>query len=363
MMKTRTSHHAAIALGAASILLSVVSSSPQAPADILTYVGPDRNERILEGARKEGQVVLYSAMIVNQALRPIADAFMKKYPFVKMRFWRADSENIAAKVSAEIRANNVVADLVEGTGIGEYIVQADQAQPFHASSLERIPERYRDAQRLWVPTRLSYYSVAYNTKLVPVADAPRTFEDLLDPRWKGKLSWRIGSISGTPLFITNLRMAWGEERAKRYLERLAEQKIVNFGSGSARTLVDRVIAGEYPIALNIFAHHPLISAAKGAPVQSVLMDPVATTAATMSVPKLIRNPHAALLLADFILSTEGQEILAQAEYFPVRPDVPPLPQLDRVVPAKAGVPENFINGEALNKYLASSEQMFQDLFR
>jgi ABC-type Fe3+ transport system substrate-binding protein len=360
---TRMPGSAAVALSALAALVLAGPAAAQTAPDILTYRGADRSQRILDGARREGQVVLYSAMIVNQALRPVADAFMKKYPFVKMRFWRADSEDIAAKLSAEIRANNVVADLAEGTGVGEYLVQANQAQPYYTPNIERIAEKYRDPAGLWTPTRLSYFSIAYNTKLLAADKAPRSFDALLDPQWKGKMSWRIGSLSGTALFITNLRMAWGEEKARQYFQKLAEQKIVNFGSGSARTLVDRVIAGEYPIALNIFAHHPLISAAKGAPVESILMDPVATTAATMTVPKLGKNPHAAILLADFILSTEGQEILAGAEYFPVRPDVAPLAGLDRVVPAKAGVPENFIGAEALNKYNESSERIFQELFR
>ncbi len=126
---------------------------------------------------------------------------------------------------------------------------------------------------MWTPTRLSYYSIAYNTRLVPADKVPKSYDDLLDPQWKGKIAWRIGSASGTPLFITNLRLAWGEEKARAYFEKLKEQKIVNFGAGSARTLVDRVIAGEYAIALNIFAHHPLISKAKGAPVNSQLLDP------------------------------------------------------------------------------------------
>ena len=318
---------------------------------------------MLEGARKEGQVVIYSAMIVNQALRPIAEAFMKKYPFVRMRYWRADSEDISAKLAAEIRANNVVADVAEGTGVGEYVVQAKQAQRYHSPQIEKISELYRDATELWTPTRLSYYSIAYNTRLVAPGNVPKSYEALLDPQWNGKMSWRIGSLSGTPLFLTNLRMVWGEEKARQYFVKLARQKIVNFGSGSARTLVDRVVAGEYPIALGIFAHHPLISAAKGAPVQSLLMDPVATTAASMAIPRLIKHPHAALLLVDFILSAEGQQILARADYFPVRQDVPPSGLLDRVVPAKAGVPENFINADALHKYHESSERIFQELFR
>jgi len=352
-----------VAVALTCLPLAATPSSAQPSADILTYQGPDRGERILNGARKEGQVSLYAAMIVNQALRPLADAFMKKYPFIRMQYWRADSENIAAKLSAELRANKPVADLVEGTGVGEYVVQANQAQPFYSPNLDQIDKRYRNAAGLWAPTRLSYYSIAYNTKLVPPGNVPQSYEALLDPQWQGKLSWRVGSLSGTALFLTNLRIAWGEEKAMQYFKKLASQRVVNFGSGSARTLVDRVIAGEYPIALNIFAHHPLISAAKGAPVQSKLLEPTPVTAATMAIPKVIRNPHAALLLADFILSEEGQQILAGAEYFPVRGDVAPLPQLNSVVPAKAGVTGNFIDAEALNKYNESSERIFQELFR
>src|SRR5438477_10575376 len=273
----------------------------QPTTNILHYQGADREQKLIEGAKKEGQVVIYSALIVNQAMRPIAEKFGKKYPFVKLSYWRADSEDIAAKLSAEVRANNVVADVFEGTGVGEQAVAAKLAQPFSTPALDAYPVEYRDPAGLWVPTRLSYYSIAYNTKLVPPDRVPKSYDDLLNPQWKGKMAWRIGSATGTPLFLTNLRLAWGEERASAYFGKLKEQKIVNFGAGSARTLVDRVIAGEYAIALNIFAHHPLISRAKGAPVNSKLLDPVASTAATMGVVKSARHPHAALLLIDFVL--------------------------------------------------------------
>ena len=129
------------------------------------------------------------------------------------------------------------------------------------------------------------------------------------------------------------------------------------------TLVDRVIAGEYAIALNIFAHHPLISRAKGAPVNSQLMDPVASTAASMSIVKGARHPNAAMLLADYIISKEGQQILANAEYFPVDPEVPPLASLASIVPSLAGVPENFVGPDRLLKNNDSSEAIFQRLFR
>ena len=351
------------AIACAVLLLAAATARAQSNDEILTYRGADREQKLIEGAKKEGQVVIYGALIQNQAMRPLADGFGKKYPFVKITTWRADSEDIVQKAAAEVRANNVVADLIEGTGAGEQAVEANIALPYYAPAVEGFPAAYRSSTGLWAPTRLSYYSIAYNTKQVGGDKAPKSYEALLDPQWRGKMAWRIGSSTGTPLFITNLRLAWGEERARAYFDKLREQKIVNFGAGSARTLVDRVIAGEYAIALNIFAHHPLISKAKGAPVNSQLMDPVATTAATMSVVKGLHHPYAAMLLADYILSKEGQEILARAEYFPVDPDVPPLPALAPIVPKIAGVPENFIGPDKLIKFTDSSEDIYQKLFR
>jgi ABC-type Fe3+ transport system substrate-binding protein len=344
-------------------VMQVGSAYAQNPEDILLYKGADREQKLIEGAKKEGQVVLYSALIVNQATRPIVEKFGKKYPFVKATYWRADSEDITQKLSAEVRANNVVADVFEGTGVGEQAVGANLAVPYYTPAIGAYPAQYRDPAGMWTPTRLSYYSIAYSTRLVPPNKVPKSYEDLLDPQWKGKMAWRIGSASGTPLFITNLRLAWGEEKAKAYFEKLKEQKIVNFGAGSARTLVDRVIAGEYAIALNIFAHHPLISKAKGAPVNSQLLDPTASTAATMGVVKGVKHPFAAMLLIDFILSKEGQEILRDAEYFPADPAVAPLPVLTPVVPKTAGVPENFVGPDKLVKYTDSSEEIFRQLFR
>jgi iron(III) transport system substrate-binding protein len=355
----------ALALAAAAMarMIWADAAAAQSPDAILTYMAPDRAQRLIEGAKKEGQVVIYAALIQNQAMRPIAEGFGKKYPFVKLTTWRADSEAIVQKASAEVRANNVVADMIEGTGAGEEAVAADIVRPFYSPELARFPQAYRNSDELWAPTRLSYYGIAYNTKLVPADQAPKSYDDLLDPRWKGKMAWRIGSSTGTPLFLTNLRLAWGEQKAMAYFEKLKDQKIVNFGAGSARTLVDRVIAGEYAIALNIFAHHPLISRAKGAPVNSQLMDPVASTAATMSVVKGLHHPYSAMLLADYILSKEGQGILARAEYFPVDPEVAPLPALAPVVPKTAGVPENFVGPDKLIKYTDSSEDIYQKLFR
>jgi iron(III) transport system substrate-binding protein len=351
------------AVAAIGCVLATPAIAQDAHDNILTYSGPDRAEKLIEGARQEGQLTYYSAMIVNQALRPLTAAFQKKYPFIKMSYWRGDSEDMETKLAAEMRANNPVVDVVEGTGIGELAVRAGFAQPVWSPELANIPVEMRDPRRLWVPTRVSYFSIAYNTRLTAADSAPRTYQDLLDEKWKGRMAWPLLSAIGAPLFVTNLRLAWGEDKAMAYLRQLRAQNIVNFGAGNPRTLVDRVIAGEYAIALQIFAHHPLISAGKGAPVTSRLLPPVATAPGTLAISKGSRHPHAAALLMDFLLSKEGQQILAVAEYLPVRRDIEPLAQIAAIVPSRAGVEENFISPEKLNAYTESSAKIVENLFR
>jgi ABC-type Fe3+ transport system substrate-binding protein len=347
----------------AGCLLATAATAQTPDANILTYAAPDRADRLIEGAKKEGELTYYSAMIVNQALRPLTAAFQAKYPFIKISYWRADSEEIETKIAAELRANNPVGDVIEGTGIGELAVHAGLAQPIVSPELGAIAERFRDPNRLWVPTRMSYFAMAYNTRLIAAGTQPKTYDDLLDEKWRSKMAWPLLSAIGAPLFVTNLRVAWGDEKAMAFLRRLRAQNIVNFGAGNPRTLVDRVIAGEYPVALQIFAHHPLISAAKGAPVTTQLLAPVASSAGTLVIPKGTRHPYSAALLMDFLLSKEGQRILAAAEYLPVRPDVEPLAQIAPIVPSRAGIAENFISPEKLNAYTESSAKIVEDLFR
>src|SRR5262249_2212514 len=208
----------------------------QTAAEIVNYRGPDREQKLIEGARKEGQVVLYSGLIVNQMLRPLAAGFMKKYPFIKMTYYRADSEELLAKLSVETRANNVVADVFEGSGGGEIAVEAGFTQPSFSPELDSYPKSYLEPKGHLAPTPLSSFSIAYNTKQVAVDKAPKTYEDLLDPQWKGKMAWPYAN-TGRYLFMINLRLAWGEDKAMAYFRKLAEQKIINFASGSARTLV------------------------------------------------------------------------------------------------------------------------------
>lgn len=354
-----------LALVAVTITLGMASMNPLkalTQEEIGMLSGPDRQKILEDGARKEGKVTVYSGMIVDQALRPITESFMKKYPYIKAEFWRADSNKIVQKILAEARAKSMVADVGESTSLSEPLIRAGVVAPFKSPSVINFPKEYVDPKNLWGATRLSYFGAAYNTKAITAADAPKTYEDLLDPKWKGKLAWRDGSDSGSSLFVTNIIMLMGNQKGEDYLKKLAKQNIVNF-TGSARTLVNRVMEGEYPIALNIFLHHPVISAQKGAPVAALPLEPVPSLNGTVLFIKGSQHPHAAMLLIDFMLSKEGQQTLAGANYFPANPDVDINPVLQPIVPKKAGLKENFITPEKVFQLNDKSETLLKKYFK
>jgi ABC-type Fe3+ transport system substrate-binding protein len=302
-------------------------------------------------------------MIVDQALRPMADAFHKKYPFIDVAFWRGASPQIIQKALAEYRAGKVTADVMESTSLAPPLMRAGIVEPFHSPESDSYPKHLVDAKGYWASTRLSYFGAAYNTNLVKKADVPKTWTDLLDPKWKGKLAWRVGGgDTGAELFITNLRLFWGDGRALDYIKKLAKQDVVSYTS-SARQLVNQVMAGEYTIALNIFLHHPLISQLKGAPVSPLPMEPIPSLNGTVLLAKNAPEPHAAMLLIDFMLSKDGQNTFLAGDYFPANPALPPADALKSVVPSVIDMKEQFITPDEVNDMNKKSAEWIETYFR
>jgi ABC-type Fe3+ transport system substrate-binding protein len=337
-----------------------LASAQNAAVDIATYRGPDRAQRLIDGARKEGQVMVYSSMIADQALRPILDGFQAKYPFIKAQYLREDPPPLLQKMMAEARAGRPVADVVESTGLEVSARAANLIAPFWSPEIEAYPMEHRDRDNYWAPTRFSYLGACYNTDLVKPDAAPKNFDELLDPKWKGKLVWSSG-IVGAVLFITGVRTFMGEEKAEAYLRKLAAQDVISVAA-SNRVVVDRVMAGEYAICLDAFLHHPIISARKGAPVAPLPFDPVVTLVSSVVLPKNPPHPYTAMLFIDYLLSKDGQLRLQGADYFPAHPGVNSSPDLDKIVPKKIGLRENFISPEKMNAELPKSRDLYQQLF-
>lgn len=366
MSKFRNSFFGLSAAGlAATVAMTFGAGQVRAltTAEILNYKGADRQQMLLNGARKEGRMVIYSSLIVNQMLRPLTEGFKKKYPFLEVKYWRGSSGKTFRKVTAEMRAGSLQADVIEGSGITGSLVKAKIALPFYSPELAAYPKKYQDPKRLWATTRFRYIGGAYNTKLVAKADVPKTMEDLLDPKWKGKVAWRAGtSSSGELITITSLLLAWGDTKAEAYLRKLAKQNPVPLHM-SNRGVVDRVIEGEYALAVGASAHHPVISARKGAPVAPMLLEPVPTLNGTVSILKGVPRPHAAMLMVDFMLSKEGQKLFQKAGYLTAHPDVPAAKDLQQIIPSVAGKEEFFVTPEALLKTTKKSKKLAKKYFK
>jgi len=278
---------------------------------------------LIEAARKEGRVLWYTTLIVNQAIRPLKDAFEKQYPGIELQYARADEAPTAAKILAEAQAGRIQADLFDGISNMVPLKRAGIVAPVVPASAALIPPDLKDKDGHWIAILLYVFSPGINTTLVSRKRAPKTYADLLDPAWRGKMAWNPGSIAGAIGFVGNTLMSMGDARGMEYLKALSAQHIVNI-EASSRAILDQVIAGEYPIGLMMFNHHTVISAQKGAPSDWIAMEPVPVALDAVGILKDAPHPNAARLLVDFLTSEDGQRVLQKADYLPSMPSVPAM---------------------------------------
>lgn len=288
--------------------------------DIAMMKSADRQKVLVEGAKKEGKLLWYTTLIVDQVVRPVKEAFEKEYPFVQIEFYRGNSENVVRKVLAEYQAKRYDADLVDGTVSAVMVKRAGFLQRFYSPSLADYPPELKDAQGFWGTTNVYFLTPGFNTKMVKPAEVPKTYEDLLNPRWKGQMMWSTSRGSGAPIFTGTILNTMGPEAGKAYLQKLRAQNIAKT-TASNRQVLDLTIAGEYPLALQIFNHHAYISKTAGAPVDWIPHEPVTATIQTIALAKNSPHPHAAMLFIDFAMSERGQQVFRQSNYLPSHPKV------------------------------------------
>ena len=249
------------------------AAQPLTPAEVALLDSPQRQRILEEGARKEGKAVWYTPLIVNQAVRPLKEAFEKKYPFITVDFHRANSRGLVQKWFSENTAKRYQADVVGGSEVTMLGKKAGLLLRIASPSLRDYPAELKDAQGYWSTTNLYFMTLAYNTGRIKPNEAPKTYDDILQPKWKGRMAWHMASNTGTPLFIGNIISTLGEKAGTAYLQNLAKQNVIS-ATASARGIVDLVVAGEYDIAINIFNNHAEISKNAGAPVDWQPLEPV-----------------------------------------------------------------------------------------
>jgi ABC-type Fe3+ transport system substrate-binding protein len=279
------------------------------------------SEELIAAAKEEGQVVWYTTLIIDQAVRPLVAAFEEKYPGIEVKFARAGSGETALKIINEGQAGNPQADVFDGTATYSSVGPAGLVESYVPETVAAYPDGVHSEDGQWHALNLYFLTAAYNTDLVSAEEAPKTYEDLLDPAWKDQMVWSVEpEPAAAPGFVGNILTHMGEEKGMEYLEALNEQNITNMVA-SQRAVIDRVILGDFKLGLMTFSHHSVISQGKGAPIEWIRMEPLVNAASLMGLVKDGPNPNAGKLFIDFMFSQEGQETLAEAGYIPSHPNV------------------------------------------
>ena len=287
-----------------------------------SYARAQSEAELIAGAKKETKVVFWSSMRIEDS-RALAAGFEARYPFVKVDIFRAGGEQIVNRALAEHMAGKTTYDVLNAFAL-KVVQNKGLLQPYAAPEATHYPTGFRDPQNYWVSLYSGYNVIGYNTKLVSKADAPKNWDDLLHPRWRGKL----GMDDEEYFWHAGMLKHWGEEKGKKYMEALSRQGL-QFRNGHA-LLADLLSIGEFPVTVVVYPDHIEVMKAKGQAVEWVkTSDPILVNLAPVGVAAKAPQPNAAKLLMNYSISKEGQDILQKARRASARHDVPPVvPDMD-----------------------------------
>jgi len=275
-------------------------------------------ERLIEGAKKEGKVVWYTTLTTMEA-DTMGKKFHEKYPFITAEVWRSGAEKVFLKIQSEAQAKRNVFDTVMITAAeGELMKRKGLLAKYQSPQRKFYPDALKDAEGYWTDLYMNLNVVAYNTKLVNPREVPKSYDDLLLPRWKNKMSMDTKAYE----WFANMLKYRGEAKGLDYMKKLGEQNIL-FRTG--RTLnAQMVAAGEVEIGIACYNQRIEEMKVKGAPVNWVGLDPVVPEIHPLAVSANAPHPNAARLLLDYLLSKEGQALIASFYRIPSRTDVDPI---------------------------------------
>jgi iron(III) transport system substrate-binding protein len=287
-------------------------------ADIASDAAPDRMQRLVADAKKEGSLSLYTSRVAEDT-NPLSDAFTKKYG-VAVQVWRSSNQNIIQRAVTENRAGRCPADVISsGTPALEPLYREQLLQPVKSPTIgELMPQALRP-HGAWVGVSVNIISGAYNTDLVKPQDVPRSYEDLKSPKWKGRLAIEAEDVDWFAALLGKI----GEEKGAALFRDIVRTNGVSTRTGHT-LIANMVAAGEVPLAMTVYSYKPEQLARAGAPVRPLYVPPLVALATGVSVTRCAPHPNAAVLFYEFMLR-EGQEVLAKRDIVPTNLKVKPLP--------------------------------------
>jgi iron(III) transport system substrate-binding protein len=307
-------------------------------------------ERRLEGARREHEVVWYTAMNTPDA-EPLRKAFQKRHPFLQLTILRQPGEKIRTRILTEARAGRHLWDVVSFNHLDMDALDQEGLLASYASPEARTgyPEGAVDPHGRWAAIYVRQYVIGYNTRAVPAGAAPKAWRDLLEPRWKAKFAMDENETEWYGAMLDYL----GRDRGVAYMRALAGQS-PQLRRGHS-LLSKLLVAGDFPLAL---VHAAEMEEAKktGAPVDWVrTLDPIVTSPSQVAISAKAPHPDGARRLVDLLLSVEGQAIIRARGRVPARTDLPAEGAPD------AGLKLHYVDPK-LAREMDRNEREFREIF-
>lgn len=274
--------------------------------------------QLVEGAKKETKLVFYTTIDLPQTIA-VADAFIQKYPFLGLELHPLETDTLVKKIQDEARSGMSTWDvLIGGGGSFQPLLEEKLIVSYHSPQREAVSDALNDSKGYWSGYYINPYVLGYNTTSVREGKIPKKYEDLLDPRWKGN---QIAIDQEAHGLLRGLTSTWGQNKALAYLRRLAGQQPVM--ARASITAVDSLHTGDVSM---VIARAPVIQGYKqkeDSPIEWTFLRPVVAQIDTVMLSAQSSSPNAARLFVDFILSKEGQGMLASVQQIPVRRDMEP----------------------------------------
>ncbi len=273
------------------------------------YSGADRLDKLVAGARKEGKLNVYTSLNTRDS-GPITDAFEKKFD-VKVSLWRASSEKVLQRAVTEARSGRFAFDVLETNGPEmEALYREKLLAEFYSPHFKDLPPAAFPRHRHYVADRFNFFVIGYNTNLVKPEEVPNSYQDLVHPRFAG----RVGMESGDTDWFAAMIKSMGEEKGLAFFRQLSATKPQ---MRTGHTLLSELLSsGEVPLVATIYNHNVEKMALRGAPVKWKALNPTFGRPNAIGVTPRAQNPHAALLFSDFMISPDGQNLLKERNRVP-----------------------------------------------
>lgn len=266
----------------------------------------------LDQAKKEGEVVLYTTMVVSD-FQVFQQALTKKYPFLKVNHVRLGASTLVARAIAEFRAGKHLTDVYGVTPDSmNYMREQGILAPYTSPEAKFLHKGFVDPKGFWSGINTDVLVTGVNTSQLSIKQAPRSYADYLKPEYKGKMAFHIGTVN--PLI--GLSEIYGEEKALAYMRNFAKQDVIQH---NGYTKISQLLAaGEFPLVAFMQVTKLEKIRERGGPVDWLALDPSFATVSSVAVSKNAPHPNAARLLVDFYLSEEGQKALREIDKIPLR---------------------------------------------